>query len=86
VQVHVVLFGQKRMQLRAYPGETTFELSLLGGCMSAIHLGSNVEVPNSQINIWIASTLVECLPKCLGVLNRIFFTGKGFDHTHLPIF
>ncbi len=53
------------MQLQAYPGDPTFVLSLLGKCMN---LDSNVEVPNSQIIIWLASTLVECPPTCRRVL------------------
>ncbi len=31
----------------AYPGDPSFELSLLAECMSAIHWGSHVEVPNT---------------------------------------
>ncbi len=30
--------------------------------MCRIHLGSHVEVPNSQIKIWLASSLVKCPP------------------------
>jgi hypothetical protein len=58
--VHVGLFGKKQMQLQAYPGDPTYELLLLAKCLSVIDWGSHVEVPNSQTNIWLVSSLVEC--------------------------
>ncbi len=46
----------KQMQLQAFPGNPTYELLLLAECF---HWGSHVEVPNSQTNIWLVSSLVE---------------------------
>ncbi len=45
------------MQLQAYAGYPKYKLLLLAECL---HWGSHLEVPNSQTNIWLASSLVEC--------------------------
>jgi hypothetical protein len=45
------------MQLQAYPGDPAYDPLLLA---DFLHWGSHVEVLNSQTNIWLASSLVEC--------------------------
>ncbi len=32
----------------------------LAECMSAMYQGNHLELPNSHINIWLASSLVKC--------------------------